>query len=90
MEETIAERTAAVNMVVGIPYPTPIKLDTAGSAVFVARVQADAMRNIVVPIIEELSKQPTTKWGEIIDALRSEADALEAKANPSPSKDNMT
>jgi hypothetical protein len=65
-------------------YPEPIKLDTEGSAIFVARVQADALLTIAAPLVEELSKRPQTQWGDIVAALRAKAaeitDAASSKA----------
>jgi hypothetical protein len=60
----------------------PIKLDTAGSAKFVARVQADALLTIAAPLIEELSKRPQTAWGDIIAALREKANELDEGSLP--------
>ncbi len=57
-------------------HAPPIKLDVAGSALFVAKVQAAALLAIAVPLIEELSKRPQTHWGEIIHALRKQAHTL--------------
>lgn len=59
-----------------VAKPGPIKLDIAGSALFVSRVQAEALLTIAVPLVEELSKRPQTHWGEIIVALREKAVAL--------------